>query len=138
MKGDHIKYTSGYKYQLAEDYTLQTTIIPFKEVNTEFIKLTTTGLLTIKEGYAWDGPSGPTIDTKSSMRGALVHDAGYQLAREELISQHYRIKLDELLHDICVEDGMWRWRARLWYDMVRKFAMSAANAEDEKKIITAP
>jgi hypothetical protein len=138
MKGDHIKYTDGYKYQLSEDYFLQTTIKPEKEVNEEFIKLTLDGLLTVKEGYAWDGPSGPTIDTKSSMRGALVHDALYQLLRDEKISQSCRVIADTYLRDICIEDGMFTWRAHLWYIGVRHFAMSAANAEDVKPVIIAP
>ncbi len=138
MKGDHIKYTAGYKYQLAEDYSIQTTIKPGKPIDGEFLGLTVEGLLTIKKGYAWDGPSGPTIDTPSSMRGALVHDALYQLLREEFISQHYRRIADAYLRDICIEDGMWGWRAELWYLGVRDFAMSAANAENEKKIIIAP
>jgi hypothetical protein len=34
------------------------------------------------KGYAWNGPSGPTLDTRNFMRGSLVHDALYQLMRE--------------------------------------------------------
>ena len=137
MKGDKITYTSGYKYQLYHDYSLQTQIAGY-DIDTEYIKLTPEGMLTVKRGYAWDGASGPTIDTKSSMRGALVHDALYQLLREEKISQHERLTADAMLRDICIEDGMWTWRAQIWYNMVRNFAMSAANAEHEKKILEAP
>jgi hypothetical protein len=68
MKGDHIAYKSGYKYQLVEDYTLKTSIIGLAVV-TQFINLTTDGLLTIFKGYCYDGASGPTVDTKTSMRG---------------------------------------------------------------------
>lgn len=132
-----IKYTEGYKYQVAEDYSLQTTITGY-DIDTDFICLTPDGLLTIKKGYAWDGASGCTIDTDSSMRGSLVHDAFYQLLREEKISQHYREVADAYLRDICIEDGMWTWRARLWYKAVRKFALSCANAENEKEVLTAP
>lgn len=137
MKGDHIKYTSGYKYQSAEDYSLQTTVTGY-DIDTGFIRLTHDGILTIKKGYAWDGASGCTIDTKSSMRGAEVHDAFYQLMRLDLIGQHNRIVADAYLRDICIEDGMWRWRAWLWYQAVRKFALSCANAESEKTILIAP
>jgi hypothetical protein len=137
MKDGKIQYTAGYKYQTYHDYSLQTQITGY-DVDTEFIKLTPWGMLTIWRGYAWDGASGPTMDTKSSMRGSLVHDALYQLLREEKISQHYRKLADEMLRDICIEDGMWAWRARLWYSGVRRLAMSAANAENEKKVITAP
>jgi len=143
MKGDKIKYTSGYKYQLYEDYSatngkpLQTTITGY-DICLDFIRLTPDGLLDIKKGYAWDGASGPTIDTDSTFRGSLVHDALYQLMREDLIGQHNRIIADCYLRDICIEDGMWKWRANLWYDGVRKFAMSAANAEADREILTAP
>jgi hypothetical protein len=137
MKGDKIKYTSGYKYQLAEDYSIQTTITGY-DIDIDFIKLTPAGMLTIKKGYAWDGASGPTIDTPSTFRGSLVHDALYQLMREDLIGQHNRIIADCYLRDICIEDGMWKWRANLWYNGVRKFAMSAANSENDREILTAP
>lgn len=133
----YIKYCDGYKYQLAEDCQDKTPITGY-DIDTDYIRLSMDGLMTIKKGYAWDGASGCTIDTKSSIRGSLYHDAFYQLMREELISQHHRITADAFLRDICIEDGMWKWRANLWYAAVRKFAMRAANAENEKKILTAP
>lgn len=137
MKGDKIKFTDGYKYQLAEDYSLQTIITGYS-IDTDFIRLTPYGLLIIKKGYAWDGASGPTWDTPSTFRGSLIHDALYQLMRLELIWQSNRIVADALLRDICIEDGMWKWRANYWYAGVRKFAMPAANAENNKKVIIAP
>ncbi len=56
-----IKYRAGYKYQLAEDYVIETGILGYN-IDTEYIKLTPSGTLTIKEGYAWDGCSVPSID----------------------------------------------------------------------------
>lgn len=55
----------GYKYQLAEDDWLQTNIIPPSPIDLQFITLDMTGRLGLRSGYASDGPSGPTIDTKS-------------------------------------------------------------------------
>ena len=67
-----IKYREGYKYQLVEDYTVKTSITPKQDVaKDEWIQLKMDGTLTIKDGYAWDGPSGPTIDTKNFMRGVV-------------------------------------------------------------------
>ena len=60
-----------YKYQLLETYQVEIDNRPPANINTTFIKLTTEGLLTISEGYSWDGPSGPTIDTNSFMRAHL-------------------------------------------------------------------
>lgn len=138
MKGDRIKYYDGYKYQLAEDYGIKVPIDVVAEVNHNFLRLTLNGELIIKAGYAWDGPSGPTIDTKSSMRASLVHDVLYQLMREELIGMHNRPIADELLYQLCLEDGMWKWRAWFWRREVKKFAGFAAMAENEAPAITAP
>ena len=70
-----MKYRKGYKYQLYEDYEIITTIIPYGSVSNDYVAIDCTGLLTVFKGYAWDGPSGPTFDTKTFMRGSLVHDA---------------------------------------------------------------
>lgn len=74
MKYDKIKYRAGYKYQLVSDYIIETKILGYN-IDTKYIKLFPDGKLTIIEGYAWDGCSGPTKDDKTNMRGGLVHDA---------------------------------------------------------------
>lgn len=133
-----IHYRSGYKYQLVETYSEDVVICPEKQIETKYINLDEAGLLTIKSGYAWDGPSGPTIDTKSFMRGSLVHDALYQLMRNGLLPSSSREDADQELHRICREDGMNRFRA--WYVLlgVRKGAGFAASPKSKKKIRTAP
>ena len=68
-----IKYKDGYKYQLAETYSVWVAIVPATAIRHNFISLSPLGFLSIRKGYAWDGPSGPTIDTKNFMRGSLVH-----------------------------------------------------------------
>ena len=80
-----IFYKQGYKYQLVEDCFLLTAIFPAKDISSDFITLSQTGLLTIKKGYAWDGPSAIAIDTLNFMRASLLHDALYQLMRTELL-----------------------------------------------------
>jgi hypothetical protein len=133
-----MKYRKGYKYQLAEDISVQTQIIGIRDiVIDDFIILDSKGLLTVKKGYAWDGASGPTIDTLSSMRGSLLHDALYQLMREKLLSIMWFDTANRLLRDTCIEDGMWKWRANLWYNIVGDFAKYAATKE-EYPIIIAP
>ena len=132
----HIKYKDGYKYVLAEEYTDQIPVYPEISIYSQFITLTEAGILTIRAGYAWDGASGPTIDTASSMRGALIHDALYQLMREELLQRSWRQKADEVLRDTCIADGMFRWRAWVWYKTVRKLAGFAVSTKD--KVLVAP
>ena len=117
-----------YKYTLFADYQHQTELRPAKLIvmTPPIISLGTDGLLIIKKGYAWDGPSGPTIDTPNFMRGSLVHDALYQLMREKLIPQDHREYADKLLREICIEDGMSRIRAWWVYHSVRLGGASSA------------
>lgn len=132
-----IKYRDGYKYQLVEPYRTTVGIRPEATVSHEYIKLTPDGVLSIRKGYAWDGPSGPTIDSRNFMRGSLVHDALYQLIGEGLIPLAEREQADKELRRICLEDGMSEARAWWVYQAVRIFGNTAA-ATPEKAAITAP
>ena len=138
MTKPHIKYRSGYKYQLVEECKVKVSVIPKTNIKLDFIELNTEGMLIIKKGYAWDGPSGPTIDTLNFMRGSLVHDALYQLLRNELIDEKWRDEADEELRRICLEDGMSKICARWVYIAVRKWGKVAASPESRKKIHFAP
>ena len=132
-----ISYRKGYKYQLAKSYWLLVDIVGIT-VDTEFIKLENNGRLSIKSGYSWDGPSGPTIDTKNFMRSSLVHDALYQLLRQKHLPKNYRKYADQLMFDLCREDGMSWFRAKYVYKAVRKAGFSSASPSNVKKIFTAP
>jgi hypothetical protein len=130
-----------YKYQSMRDYKYQTTIRLNHDIKIQgFIALSSTGLLTISKGYAWDGPSGPTIDTNNFMRGSLVHDALYQLMRMKLLSVTLKDLADHLLRQICREVGMCWFRAWYVYWGVRLFAKSAVTKpqEGDTQIIEAP
>ena len=132
-----IRYRDGYKYQLVGDYNVGVSVRPARTVSHDFIKLTPNGTLTIFNGYAWDGPSGPTFDTKNFMRGSLVHDALYQLIGCGLLPLSDRAQADEELRRICIEDGMSQVRAWWVYQAVRMFGDTAA-ASPEKEPLTAP
>ena len=122
-----IRYKKGYKYQLVDvDYVVQ---LPFKSgtsASCPFVNLSPNGLLIIHTGYAWDGPSGPTVDTSSFMRGSLVHDALYQLIRCGELSDKFRRNADEALRRHCLEDGMSRLRVWWVYRAVRMAGEQAA------------
>lgn len=132
-----IQYRDGYKYQLVETYTCRVSIVG-QNARSEFIDLEPDGKLTICHGYAWDGPSGPTVDTKNFMRGSLVHDALYQLLREGLIPQELRQAADMILRDICREDGMSAPRAWWVYNGVRLGGGPAAAIGSSRPVKTAP
>jgi len=126
-----------YKYQLVKEYTIQTDLKPVKSIKRKlarFLSLSPEGVLSIGEHYAWDGPSGPTIDTKDFMRGSLVHDALYQLMRESILDhKRHRKRADEILREICRQDGMCAVRAWYVYHALRLFAGSCARPGKEKE-----
>jgi hypothetical protein len=96
------------------------------------------GILIIIASYAWDGPSGPAMDTKNAMRGSLVHDALYQLMREGKLPATYRPTVDAIYKGACLMDGMSAFRA--WYHMkgISWFAASAAHPNNLKPVLAAP
>jgi len=132
-----IKYISGIKYQLVQDYVTNIGIHGY-DIELPLIKLNPLGRLTIKKFFAWDGPSGPTIDTKSAMRGSLEHDALYMLLRHELLPQSERDAIDDRLENICVADGMNEFRADLWNAFLEPFGKSSANPKNKRKVHEAP
>jgi hypothetical protein len=132
-----IAYRDGYRYQLANDYSVDIGLAGFAH-DGPYLSLYTGGGLVIRKGYAWDGPSGPTIDTKTFMRGSLVHDALYQLIREGALPAKLREFADRLLRKHCREDGM-NWLRAWWvYRALRMFGDAAADPANKKPIIVAP
>jgi hypothetical protein len=111
-----MKYRTLYpwKYQLLEEYTISTPIVSNGKfvVNTAFVGLKDDGTLKIKRYYAWDGATG-AIDTNTNLRASLLHDAFYQLIKLEALPKDKRKAVDKLFRDICIEDGMCKFRA--WY-----------------------
>lgn len=133
-----IKYKdiSEFKYILLEDYEYQ---IPKKlrpkitaNIVTEFVNLSVSGKLLLKTGFMSDGPSGPTVDTDTFMRGAFIHDALYYLMNLGLLPQSYRKKADKILYAVCREDGMSWVRAKYVYHSVRRLAAWAAKPRATK------
>ncbi|MGN8225955.1 DUF1353 domain-containing protein [Gracilimonas sp. BCB1] len=121
-----------YKYTLVESYSRVIDIRPDEKLGNDFLYLDSNGKLFISEGYSWDGPSGPTIDTKNFLQGSLVHDALYQLIREQHLDFDNRKYADELLREMCMEDHMSKIRAFFVYWAVRLFGASSAKPDTLK------
>lgn len=117
-----------YKHRLAETYIIQTGILQPDILETSHVILRQDGFMKIKFGYAWDGASGPAVDTPSNRRASLVHDALYQLIKKGLLSKKFRKKADKLYRKICLEDGMNPFRAWLEYRGVRMFGWKAVRS----------
>lgn len=122
---------SKWKYELLEGWQYQTGIHGY-HIKTEYVSLLEDGRIVFKEGYHWDGASGPTWDTKSCRRGALVHDGLYQLMRTGELPQMYKVPADNLLYDLCVRDGMSRFRAWYWLKGVQLFGANSCKPEKIK------
>ena len=131
-------YRSGYEYVTEEDWVLETDISPPRPLKTDFIEMAAGGKMTLKKYYAWNGPSGPTIKTKTAVRATAFHDAFYQLCRMGMLPAYYRKKADILMYDILINAGMNRIRAWLWLKMVRAFASKAAKVGTEPPVLYAP
>lgn len=119
-----LEYKDGYKYQTHAPFQAILPFSPRQPVANEFCSLVPQdgrSLLTIRAGYAWDGCSGPTLDSNCAMLACLVHDALYQFGREGHFSHitGWRIMADAVLRDTAIAEGMWKWRAGLWHQAVR-------------------
>lgn len=132
-----IFYKAGYKYQLQADYIIDIGILGY-DLGNQFCKLLSNGTLKIFCGYAWDGPSGPTIDTKNFIRASLIHDVLYQLMRECGLPHKFRSAVDDLLYAICREDGMNWWRAKKVLAVVKLFGDSSIEPKNAKPVLGAP
>jgi hypothetical protein len=135
---DHIRYTKGYKYQLEEDYESDPTGVEGYSISTPFVSLTSAGVLHLARGYAWDGPSGPTLDTLDSMRGSAEHDGFYKLMRMGLIPLSERAAADRRFLATILQDGMNPARANFWFAGVDHLAAAAANPKNKKRVHRAP
>ena len=127
-----------YKYNLHSDLPYSTGIkvdaLKISKYSNKYLSIDSKGKLLIKKGYSWDGPSGPAFDTKNFMQGSLVHDALYQLMRDGVIDQTERKRADEILREICRQDGMSRLRAWGVYRGVRLGGKGSAKPD----MLTAP
>ncbi len=120
-----------YKYTLHAPYQYETGIKDVYFVN-DYLNLDLNGRLTIAKKFAWDGPSGPVIDTRNFMRASLVHDALYQILRESPDMKDrdgFRKKADKILRSICRDEDMSGLRSTWVYYAVRLFGRGRARPE---------
>lgn len=123
-----------WKYKLNKSATLHTGIDVGRKCVLDFLHVYPSGNIHIFSGYCWDGPSGPTIDTKNSIRASLYHDVLYQLIREGVLDPKCRKRADEIFYETCIEDGMNKVRAWSWYKALRLAGGKATQSD----VLTAP
>jgi hypothetical protein len=133
-----IKFSSGYKHQLEEDYDDTLSIFPKEDIDAPYFTLLTTGQLKINKSYAWNGTSF-VWDTKRNLRASLVHDAFYQMMRMELLSsEEWRIESDKIFYEMCIKDGVFKPIARMYQFILNKVGDFAADPKEQKEIKFAP
>jgi len=85
------------KYEVEEPESRQTSIYGY-DIDTHRIRLTPKGVMTLKKHFTWNGASGPTFDTLSTITPSGFHDAGYELIEEGLLPPSYKEYFDGLLY----------------------------------------
>ena len=126
----NIFYRDGFKGQLEEDYTVRVAIYPPEDVHGDRIDLLKTGLLTIRQGYAWDYDT-CAIDTRRSKRASLVHDALYRLMNFEKLSWKWKPAADYEYYRLLVEDKFWKRWAGVRFKAVSKYGGSSRKTAHE-------
>ncbi len=97
------------------------------------------GHLLIADGYAWDGPSGPVVDTKENMRASLVHDALYQLmCQRHLSAKTHKDAADKLFKKICIQGGVPPATAKIYYLGLKPGGKPSTDPKNQKEIHRAP
>lgn len=132
-----VPYKRGYKYQLVEDVEFFVEALIGYEFTLPFITVKD-GYVTAHAGYAWDGASGPTIDTNSSMAASLIHDILYQAMRNGKIDSTFQEVADHVLEVIAIGDNMFSWRAKAWRKVLGWFGKKNTLPSAKRKIYYAP
>ena len=117
-----MKYSKyKYKFKVEENFSIE---LPFKipDFVHPYASLKD-GILSVKRGYAWDGASGPIINTRDTLVASLVHDVLYQAMRLNLIksSKENRKIADKNFFEILKMNGVNSIRRKVWYLAVRLF-----------------
>ena len=117
-----MKYSEyKYKFKVEENFSIELTFkIPDFEHEYASSK---DSVLSVKRGYAWDGASGPIINTRDTLVASLVHDVLYQAMRLNLIkpSKDNRKIADKNFFEILKMHGVNSIRRKVWYFAVRLF-----------------
>ena len=117
-----MKYSEyKYKFKVEENFSIE---LPFKIPDFEHPYASSKdSILSVKKGYAWDGASGPIINTRDTLVASLVHDVLYQAMRLNLIksSKENRMIADKNFFEILKMNGVNSIRRKVWYFAVKLF-----------------
>lgn len=131
-----MKYSEyKYKFKVEENFSIE---LPIKIADFEHMYASSkNGILEIKKGYAWDGASGPIINTRDTLVASLVHDVLYQAMRLNLIKPNSanRKIADKNFFEILKMNGVNSVRRKVWYFAVRLFGKkSTVKIQENDKV----
>src|SRR5690606_37517417 len=121
------KFRLIHRYEVEQDTEIQTRVRGFcarieaTKGERPWAERGPSGVLVVREGYTWDGASGPAIDTPSVMDAALAHDVLYEFIARGLLPWSTRKAADKTLLHLCQEAKMPGWRSQYIYWAVRLF-----------------
>jgi len=92
--------------------------------------------MTIREGYASDGASGPTIDRKENLYAGFGHDGLYQLMREGLLDFRQWHRADEDYGKWMLECGAWKITVKINLKGLGLMKGKYARPENRKRVYT--
>jgi hypothetical protein len=95
----HYRKITGYKYVVANQYRGAVPELLGIDVEHQWFQIRS-GEMLVWPGYAWNGASGPTLDTSATIKASLVHDVGYQAIRAGLMDPEHRADVDAALYRI--------------------------------------
>lgn len=127
-----IKYKHGFKFYLAEDFSLRIDDLPDANVLGMYKLQMAHQTLTICKGYMWD----KGFRDKRFIRAQLVQEAMYQLIRLGYLPYEWRSKINTIYYGLMVEDGVPKpvaWMLKKWADV---FGNVASNKS--RKVLFAP
>lgn len=125
--------SNGKKYEVTSNYYVDLgSLFPFGAPTFDIPgagAMAANGIMLVRKGFRWDGPSGPAIDTADFMRGSCVHDLLYLAMRWGAISTGWRDEADAAMRAVNRTDGMWPPRAWWTFWAVRLFGGYAARGK---------
>lgn len=132
---EKFKYCKPQKYILTEAYSIDLSSydFPFDQLDSDvaldkMINNISTpcmeihnGILSIYKHFQWNGASGPVYDTKNVMRASLIHDALYTMFYDTKFHKDAIKVSDKIFRDICIEDGVNKVVANVYYAGLRVY-----------------
>jgi hypothetical protein len=138
-RSKYLYYKEYAGAKVTQDYfRFQMHVAPDKAIKLDWVEIDTKGRVTLKPYFVYDGASGPTIDTLSSVRGVCAHDTIYRMIRLRYLPESFKQVADSLMYDFLIEDGMFQPRAFAWLQGVKLFGNASIKPENENPIYRAP